>query len=866
MYDLPAFRERVAALYRRATPYDGRRPTQQDLAEAVGLSRSELSRRLNGLQNARLTSRDVHAIVQTLAAWGAITTQVEALELLAQADCPSFSVAQWQSPPLDELTPAAPPLPAPPVLTSKSLTNLPHPITSFIGREQEVSEISRLISQRRLVTLAGAGGCGKTRLALETTSRLLTSFHDGVYLVELASLSDPTLLPLTVATTLGVQEQPDQPVSEALRRYLQPREMLLVLDNCEHLIAAVAQFVAELLAASPRLHILVTSREALHLGGEAIRRVLPLTLPQREDDSTPERLSQFEAVQLFVARATSIRPSFHLTAENAATVRRICEQLDGIPLALELAAARLQVLSVAQLADQLSARFRLLADRRRDVDPRHQTLRALLQWSYDLLPPDEQALFRHLAVFSGGFTLEAVTAVMDAATIDLLDTLNELLNKSLILIVTPSLREGEGGGAESATRLTMLETIREYALLRLREAGEEEAARQAHATYFREWASQLETQRGSGLRAGELTQLEREYYNLSAAVNWSLEDEPQALTALQISGELWRFWQASGRLSEGRRYLEAALTRADAADIAIRAAALMSAGRFAFFQSDLAAAQQRYEQSLALQRELGDERGIGRTINNLAAVHLELGDYPIAHRYAAGVLAIRRKLGNKEEVATSLNNLGVIVENEGDYRHARSLYQQALALRRELGDKKGVAESQGNLALVAFSQGDYTKALANHQAVLVMWRELGDKWNIAYALDNLANVLIAQGNHTQVGSLLEESLHIYQEMENPDGIVIFLESMARLTAAQQRAERAVCLWAAADTMRQALKSPMHRPHRLRYERSIAALRTTLGNAAFARAWVAGQMMSQEQAVAYALEDDHTTQLVPDVYA
>lgn len=853
MYDLAAFRDRIAALYRRADPYgDGHRPTQQDLAEAVGLSRTELSRRLNGLQHARLTSRDVHAIVQTLAEWEAISAQAEARELLALLDCPDFTPAEWQSPPLDELIPSSTIAPSS-IPQSSTLSpqhsNLPRPATSFIGREQELPEVASLISTRRLVTLTGPGGVGKTRLALEVVNRMAGGFGDGIYWVELASVRDPLNVAPAIAAALDVEEQAGEALDETLRRHLQHKDTLLLLDNCEHLAAAVSMLARDLLAGCPRLHIFATSREPLRLSKEARYSLSPLPLPPPDIGLSVERIADFAAVQLFVARATAARDSFHLTVENVAAVHYICTQLDGLPLALELAAARVQLMTAIQITAQLAERFRLLTNRHRDVDPRHQTLTALLDWSYGLLTAEEQAVFRTLAIFSGGFTLEAVAAAMNATPLDVLDLLSELLNKSLI---QPAAARPAAEATDAPPRFTMLETVREYALLKLREAGEEQAARQAHAAYYRQLAEQVAPELAGSQQSVWLARLEQDYPNLSAAVGWSLKHEDDAAAALQISGGLWRFWQAHGPVSETRQWLDRALARSTTATPALTAEAMDTAGRLAYLQADFPAARQHLEAALALHRELADERGSASALNNLGAVAAAQGDYQFARQSYEQGLTVMRRLNNKVGVGISLHNLGLVTASLGDYRAARALFEQALAVRRELGNDLAIALTLTALGDTAYDQDDYATAAAFYQEAFTLFQAGGDKWQLSYTLTNMGKIATALGDYDRALLLHRQGLQLHEEMGDQLGVINFIEGMALLAQAKQQPERATRLWGAASALREAIKSAMFASDRPRHERSIAHLRSALGNAAFARAWVAGQIMNMEQAVAYAL--------------
>ncbi len=921
MYNLNSFRERIIALYRRASPYDeGRRPTQQDLADAIGLSRSELSSRLNGLKNARLTHRDTKAIVRTLAEWGAIISKAEARELLTLVECPSFSAAEWQTAPLadlqeDEQTVLPPPMPTPQATLPPRHTFLPRPLTSFIGREGELASVVRQVTERRLITLIGAGGSGKTRLAIEAARQLRDRFSTGVCFVELVSLRDPGLIAGAIARSLGVAATDDQRLVETMQRYLQEREMLLVLDNCEHLLPVVAELAHQLLTACERLHILATSRELLRIAGELTHQVKPLSLPGKQVVISPTSLSRYEAVQLFVARALTLQPDFYLNVDNVATVQDICQRLDGIPLAIELAAARLRMLTVAQISTQLADRFRLLTGIAHGVQPHHQALRALIDWSYDLLPANEQALFRSLAVFSGGFTIDAVVGVMDIAPLDVLDTLTELLNKSLIYQMSDVADE---------PRFAMLETIREYTMLKLAEVSGEVAIRQQHAAWYLTLAEAAVPQLRGEQQVVWIDRLEREHDNMREALAWSLVGQPAL--GLALVGALARFWEVHGHLSEGRRWLELAL-KTENAPPWIRAAALSGAGSLAWGQDDYPAARDFHQQALQLRRELGDRRGTALSLNNLGFVVLRMGDLTTAQVYyeesidiareigdfeaaATGLhnlgtlarirsdftqaralyaesLELRRKVGDKWSIALTLHLSGAVAADQGDYQAAQELNEESLTIRRQLGDKQGIASSLLGLAVLAYYQcdydiaremyeqsmvlfqevgfrmglataigrlgdisygeGDYPRALQLGEDSLRQFSEMGNKWLITYALNRQTRTLAALGEEQEARSLYEQGLTLHLELGDRQGVAEFLEGMAGLAVAQH-ASHAATLWGAAETIREEIGAPLSPTIRASYEHQIKAARNQLGNATFARAWLAGRTMQQNEAI------------------
>ncbi len=579
MYDLATFRQRVKECYRHSYPYDdGRRATQADLASAVGLSVGELNRRLNGSKAALLTDANARAIVRALAEWGAITTQAEALDLLDLICCPQFSASEWNSPPLDNLDPlrSASTPKTPPSRSDK--TNLPLALTNFVGREREQAEVARLLDEGRLLTLTGPGGVGKARLAMAVAATLAYRFADGVWLVELAGLTDPALVPQAIASVLHLSEQPDKPLLETLAEALEHREMLLLLDNCEHLLLAVAQAVHRLLSYCPRLRVLTTSREGLRINGEALFSVPPLGLPAVLAKLRLARLTRYPAIRLFVARAQARQPHFQLSGSNAAAVCDICQRLDGLPLAIELAAARMDVMSVADIQAGLADRFALLTEGDRTALPRQQTLYALIDWSYNLLTAAEQRMFTTLAVFAGGWNFAAAEAVCEDPTgpnqPSTISYLQSLADKSLIV----------RGWSGDEGRFGMLETIREYGLAQLKATGREVDSRERHAEYYRQLAEQADPELRGAAQALWLARLEQEHDNIRAALTWVLPH--QAATAARLAAAMGRFWNIRGYLDEGRRWLSAALNKQDTISAEVRAGLYDAVGRLAYSQGD----------------------------------------------------------------------------------------------------------------------------------------------------------------------------------------------------------------------------------------------------------------------------------------
>lgn len=685
--------------------------------------------------------------------------------------------------------------------------NLPIQLTSFIGRERETKSVKMLMAQTRLLTLTGPGGCGKTRLALHVAADLLEEYPDGVWLVELATLSEPALIPQTVASVLKVREQAGCSLLSTLIDFLQPKQLLLVLDNCEHLVEACAQFIEVLLRTCPKLRILTTSRELLGITGEAAWRVPPLSLPDPNHLPTIESLTQYEAIRLFLERAAVVSPCFALTSQNAPAITQICQRLDGIPLAIELAAARVKVLSVEQIAARLDDRFRLLTGGSRTALRRQQTLQAAIDWSYELLSEKERILLRRLAVFAGGYTLEAAEAVCAQEGVDhyeVLDLLSQLVDKSLVV------KEEKGGTA----RYWLLETIRQYSLEKLTEAREMTALRNRHLAFFVELTEQAEPQLKGADQKLWLERLEIEHDNLRAALEWSKTEISRVVEGLRLAGALWPFWEVRGFLSEGRRWIEGLLAVVGNAQASVRAKALRGAGVLASHQGDYERAATFLQESFTLLQQLGDKRG----------------------------------------AALSLNNLGIVARNQGDYARATALYEEALALWRELGDQRGIAASLANLAIVARNQKDYSRATKLHEESLLLFRELGNKMGMAVTLNNLGVIAEDQGNYERAATLYKESLVLRNELGDKLGALGCLSNLAAVAGERGQLEWAARLFGAAEALREALSAPVSPDERAEYDSKVAIVRAKLDEATFTQAWAQGRAMTLEQAISYALEN------------
>ena len=640
--------------------------------------------------------------------------------------------------------------------------NLPRQLTTFIGREREIAEAKRLLAETHLLTITGPGGSGKTRLSLEIGARLLSEYPDGVWLVEFAHLADPARVPQVLATALSVREEADRPLLVTLVDHLRPKRVLLLLDNCEHLIDACAGLADTLLRGCPEVKILPSSREALGLTGEVVFRVPPLSLPDSRLVPALERLAEYEAVRLFVDRAIAVKPDFTLTDDTAAAVVQICRRLDGIPLAIELAAARVRTLSVQQITAHLDERFRLLTGGSRTALPRHQTLRGLIDWSYGLLSEAERELFRRVSVFVGGWTLEASVAVcagVDVDRYDIVELLGRLVDKSLCLI------DGEG----SDPRYRLLETIRQYGFEKLAETSEGQVVRARHRDFYLGFAEDAEPRLQGPEQVAWLQRLEADHDNLRAALRWSLDcDETEA--ALRLGSALSLFWDTHGYVREGREWLDELLAHArerPTSTVTARRAlgkVLDAASRTRARWSEFPQATEFLTQGLAVWRELGDKRGIAEALNNLAVGATQSGDRVRARVLVAESLALFRELSDKRGTAHALNNLAEILRGEGDLPGARALFEESVPLFEAIEERRGLSHALDNLGGILTAQGDYGPAEALYSRSRRLAEELGDNHAVATALRSLGGVAHHRGDHERARSFYEDSVARFREM------------------------------------------------------------------------------------------------------
>jgi predicted ATPase/DNA-binding SARP family transcriptional activator/DNA-binding CsgD family transcriptional regulator len=690
--------------------------------------------------------------------------------------------------------------------------NLPASLTSFVGREREILEVKRSLSMTRLLTLTGAGGSGKTRLALEVARDLVGAYRDGVWLVELAPLRDPALLPRAVVAELDVREQPGRPLEDSLSDHLRTKDMLLVLDNCEHLVEAVARLAETLLKACPMLRILATSREAIRVPGETVWPVPTLSLPQIDGALTVEGLARYEAVRLFVDRARSRLPTFELNRENARSVAAICRELDGIPLAIELACARMGALAVEQVAERLEDSLGLLTGGDRTVAPRQQTLRATLDWSHGLLSEAERALFRRLPVFAGGWTLEAAEEVYPeggAGRDDVLDLLSRLLDKSLVV--------AEAGG-DGALRYRMLEPVRQYAWERLEESAEGEQVRERHARYYLALAERAEPELAGAAQITWLERLATEYANLRAALSWFLDEEgaeERARMGLRLAVALGRFWSVHTP-SEGREWLEEGLARSGTAPASLRAKALREVGLIAIYHLDPQAIAM-LEEALLLFKELEDEFGQAVSINYLM--------------HAVGILGYHERIPTLRE-------------------------QTAALLEGPLEDERAVAYLQLTLGMMAMIEQDHAQVTRIEEA-LALFRKVGDLRTSAMCLTIMGIAALGRGDAGRAAPAFEETLRLLDRLKDKIGTFYSLMGAAGVAALQGRPARAARLSGAAEALRKAIGHPAQPLKRVNYdyEAYLASTRGALGEAAFEAAFSEGQAMSPKEAIEYALSED-----------
>ena len=737
--------------------------------------------------------------------------------------------------------------------------NLPAQLTSFIGRTKEMDEVRKLVAENRLVTLVGPGGTGKTRLSLQVAGDLLDQYPDGVWLVELAPLAQPDLLPATIIAVLKIREEPGHSILDSLTDYLRSKKTLMVLDNCEHLVEACAQVSEELLRACPELHILASSREALNIAGEMVFHVPALSLPAAGGLTSSETLLQYESVRLFTERAAVARSGFSLTSQNGPAVAQICRRLDGIPLALELAAARMKVLTAEQIAARLDDRFRLLVGGSRTALPRQQTLKTMIDWSYDLLSESEQVLLQRLSIFAGGWTLEAAEQVTGVEPLEppaILDLLTQLVSKSL---VTVDEHTGEA-------RYHMLETILQYGREKLRTAGEQDMMNDRHLGYFVELAEKADLYIRGAEEKLWLDYLEAELDNLRQALSWVFERQ-NVPACLRLAGILPRFWQLRSYFIEGLESsekmlaLEAAIVIPAPPDslIVVKARGLMEIAIFwqtawlRMLSVDLNRSFELSKASLAIYQQLGDQRGQAAALRTIAQYSMDTNNIEEAQAAAKESLALAKAADDKWLMAEVLNNiLGNCEDFLGDYKRANEYHAQGLALRKEIGDKDGAAWALLLLGMGELYQERYAQASKYLEEALQFSHAVGNTYITGTILCKLGPAAMGLGNLQAAGQFLTEGLKLNLTTNEKSYSLLCLNELGGLAGAQKQWERSARLLGFVSKQLEGVLPLLVGPGV--HDRYVAAARAYMHETTFNAAWDAGQTMSLDEACAFALEE------------
>ena len=722
--------------------------------------------------------------------------------------------------------------------------NLPHELTSFIGRDKELAALTDLLAKVRLLTLTGAGGCGKTRLAIELARRCAQAYAHGVWLVELASLADAALLPQTVGNVLRVKEIPGAPVVDTLAQYLAQRVLLLVLDNAEHLIDACAQLAESLLRRCPGLVVLVTSRERLAITGEQSYRVPSLSVPDAQSHAIPEAIEAYESARLFIDRARLQRPDFTVTKHNSSAIASICRRLDGIALALELAAPCVRTLSIDELSRRLDRRFEVLTEGSRTALPRHRTLRAMIDWSHDLLTDSEKMMLRRVSVFSGGWTLEAAAFVCAGGRLgvdEAPDLLASLAVKNLIV--------AENG--DNAVRYDTLETVREYAREQLRNCGEHIRTHRQHLAFLLALTEEART-KNMGSSHDWLHRFDAELGNMRTALSWACSPEGDATGGLRLAGALDWLWLVRGYFSEGRRWLRRLLALVpDGAEDAVRAKAILVASDLARRQDDDAEAESLATQALALCTNLDDHPGIVMALQVLGHAEKDRGNFSSARDLLERGLGINRQMGDEAATASMLVHLASVALAASDLPDARARLDESIAISRKIGDWR-VAYSLAMAGHGSFFEHDYRLAKARLTEALQIQREVGIRVGVASSLTTLAIIAHDEGDDDHAVIALREALTIVRDVGSPGHLCENLEAFAVVAGRIRSPEAAAHIWGAAERLREDARSSMIAVRRRWYDEQVAVTRAKSLDGVFEAAWNEGRAMTEEQVVAYAL--------------
>jgi predicted ATPase/DNA-binding CsgD family transcriptional regulator len=734
--------------------------------------------------------------------------------------------------------------------------NLPAQVSSYVGREREIREIKELLKENRLVTLTGVGGSGKTRLALQVAEELQGSYPDGIWLVELANIHEPSLVLSTIANVLDIAEKTDIALIEVVKRYLSCKHLFLLIDNFEHLLDS-APLISELLAAAPQLSVLGTSRERLHVYGEQEFPVQPLDLPDPNRSWTNEELKNIEAIALFIERARAVNPNLSLDEEELQILTQICVRLDGLPLAIELCAPMVRVFPLYMIAERIENNLNFIPNGPRNLPARQQTLTKTLQWSTDLLTEDENRLFECLAIFSGGGTIDAIELICaNDISGNISNLLSELVHKNLAL--AQERRDGE-------IHFGMLETIRQYNQDRLKNQDQFELLSRIHAEYYTHLAQNAEQHLSGTDQVRWLDMLEVEHDNVRSALEWCRTAEGAAQLGLKLASSLEDFWDIRGYFQEGRKYLSAALTSPGALErTEARAKALHAEAHLAYLQGDYPLVHERLEESLSIYRELGAacKRGAATVLITLGDMQTEIGEYESASKLIKEALEIMRELNDKKGISRALWQLGACFVRPGDYEQATNYFEEALPLLRQIGDNSNTTIAISGLAEIAIRQGDFERATILEEESIAMRREIEEPWGIAVSLGNLAWISLQQGDLEQAGNLLRESLTLRYDIGDRGGSAWCLEKLAEiaLIIGQRKSfpyskgdfQRAARLFGAAEAIREPVESKIDLVDQPEYNRQVEVIRGQLGDSTFKRSWAEGRGMSIAQAFEYAI--------------
>jgi predicted ATPase/class 3 adenylate cyclase len=731
----------------------------------------------------------------------------------------------------------------PPPRTSEApRNNLQLEVTSFIGREREIEQATRILEQSPLLTLTGPGGVGKTRVGVRLARVLLGQFEDGAWIVECGTLTDPDLVLPSVVSTLGLTEPAGRSLLASIVDHLRGKRLLLLLDDCDPVLGVCAELAEALVRSCSAVRVVVTSREALGVPGEAILPIASLATPEGGPTVAARDLLEVDACRLFAERARAVQPAFTITDQNARSVAQLCRRLDGIPLALELAAARVRALPVEQIAARLDDRFRLLTAGSRAAVPRHQTLRATIDWSYDLLTEPERIVLRRLSVFAGGATLEAAESVCAGDPVDpydLLDLLGRLVEKSLVATDPTS----------AEARFRLLETVREYARGRLVEADEAGPTQRRHRDWYVALVDEVSPAFFRGPEPAEaLRRLDREHDDLRAALEWCLDQPGEGRAGLRIAAGLWRYWEIRGHVTEGRGWL-ARMAEAVGDEVsALRADALTGAGNLALMQGDFRAASTFHEASLALHRRLGDQRSVAYAANNLANAALQLGDHARARSLYEEAITLTREMGDVRGAAFGSINLADVLAREGDVVAAQDLQEEILVSIRQLGDRWTEAFALDTFALASGRSGDPATARSLHVEALAILEEIGDRRGVARVLTHLASLALSADDTDRARGLFRQSLAIRQELGDMPGLASAMENLAGAVAADD-AEAAARLDGAAASLREAIRATVPPQAAAAHDRHLAQLEERLGTDRYEAALREGRLMTPIEALA-----------------